>query len=246
MEQLAVQSQNIWTAIIPLNEEYYIAFNEKQDHPLILTRLKSRKSQQEGFPNLLPSRPWEKYASKEITSLYIDFDKTVAEHQSFNLQEQTKRDHERKLKAVFIDSLTLRIPWTYEGNTTQNDVEFTLQQTPRFSETRKQIQEHLRNLRDSFGLYQNISKKDRTFFERVFQRPSCLEISHTQQFPVSGSNSELLGGTSDKSITFLCNLAFQTGNLVWNAYKKFDTKTGYILDRLVPSNLIRQRLGVKA
>jgi hypothetical protein len=232
-----------WTAIIPLNEEYYIAFNEKQsNHPLILTRLKSRKYQQDGFPTLLPSKPWEKYTSKEITTLYIDFDKTQAEHQTFNLQEQAKRDRERGLKAVFIDSLTLRVPWTQDGKTTQHDVEFALQQTPKLSETRKAIQEHLRNLRDRYGLYQNISKKDKTFFERVFQRPSCLEICHTQQFPLSGSNTELLGGTTEKSIEFLCNLAVQTGNLVWDAYKKFDTHSGFILDGVVSSQLIEERL----
>jgi len=243
MEQVAIQTPNIWTAIIPLNEEYYIAFNEKQSaHPLMLTRLKSRKYQQDGFPNLLPSKPWEKYTLKEITTLYLDFDNRVSEHQTFNLQDQAKRDHERNLKAVFIDSLTLRIPWRYDGKTTQYDVEFALQQTPKFSLTRKAIQEHLRNLKNTFGLYQNISKKDKTFFEHVFQRPSCLEICHVQQFPVSGGNTELLGGTSDKSITFLCNIAVQTGHLVWNAYKKFDTQSGLILDGVVPSRLIDDRL----
>lgn len=240
MEQVTIQAPNIWTAIIPLNEEYYLAHNENKSHPLLLTSLKSRKSQQDGSPTLQPAKPWEKYTSQTITSLYLDFNHEEPTHHAFNLQEQAKRDRARGLKAVFIDTLTLRIPW--KGF--QFDVGFVLKQTPKFSETCKAIREHLINLRDTYGLYRDISnsKKDRTFFERVFQRPSCLEICHVQQFPVSGGNVELLGGTSDKSITFLCNLAVQTGHLVWNAYKKLDIKSGLVLDGIVPSRLIKERL----
>jgi hypothetical protein len=240
MEQAAVQSQNIWTAIIPLNEEYYIAFNEDKAHPFLLTSLKSRKSQQDGFPTLQPSKPWEKYTSQTITSLYLDFNHEEPSHHAFTLQEQTERDRARGLKAVFIDTLTLIISW--KG--LQFDVCFVLKQTPKFSETRKVIQEHLRNLRDRHGLYSDISKskKDRTFFERVFQRPSCLEISEVHQVGSIYPNSKLSDGKDEESIQFLCNLVPQTHNLVWDAYKKFDTKSGLILDGIVPSRLIEERL----
>jgi len=235
-----------WTAIIPLNEEYYVATKEKlAGHTLPIIRLKSRKTQQEGHPTLLPSKPWEKYISKEVTSLYIDFNSKEPSHSAFNLQEQAKRDRERGLKAVFIDMLTLEIPYELDKKErTHYEVDFTLSRTPRISETRRIIKEDVRNLKTKYTLYPDISKKDKTYYERIFQNPSCLEIEQIRQMasPFKSFKNDFLNGVTVESQRFMCNLNVTTHGLVWDAYKKFDTHSGFILDGVVSSQLIRERL----
>jgi hypothetical protein len=235
-----------WTAIIPLNEEYYIAQREKMiGHTLPLIHLKSRKNQQEGHPTLLPSKPWERYVSKETTNLYINLDKREPAHESFVLQEQAKRDRERGLKAVFIDELTLQVPYEVgKDEHTHFEVDFKLCRTPKISETKNKIQEQVLKLKNDFGLYPDISKKDTAFYSRIFQNPSCLEISEIRQVasPFVGFKNEYLNGLTNESQLFLCNLNFVTHDLVWDAFKRFDSHGGFVLDGLVPSTMINERL----
>lgn len=242
-----MEHEKPWTAIIPLNEEYYLALKEKlvaQTLPII--RLKSRKAQQEGHPTLLSAKPWEKYTSTEVTNLYINFDTKNPEHETFTLQKQAERDRQRGLKAVFIDKLTLTVPCELEKKErTHFEVDFLLSRLPKDSETRKIIQEEIRNLKTKHGIYLDISMKDKTYYQRIFQSPSCLEISEVRQVanpfspPVS---EELLNGTSERSQRFMCNLVAVTKGVVWDAFKKFDTKSGYVLDGVVSSDMIKQRL----
>ena len=238
-----------WTAIIPLNEEYYIALKELLGQKLSILRLKSRKSQQEGHSQLLPSQPWEKYTSKEVTSLYLDYDAKEPSHANFNLQMQAKRDRERNLKAVFIDQLTLKVPYQL-GLTelTHYEVDFFLKRTPRNSETRKLIREELTYLKKKYNIYQDISKRDKAFYQRIFQNPSCLEIQHVRQVanPFGSLKDDLLNGLSKESQKFMYNLAYVTKNIVWDAYKRFDTQAGYVLDGVVSPDEIRRRLTKEA
>jgi len=240
-----------WTAIIPLNEEYYIALKELLGQKLPIIRLKSRKIQQEGHPQLLPSQPWEKYTCKEVTSLYLDFDATEPSHASFNLQWQAKRDRERRLKAVFIDELTLKVPYQLGvDELTHYEVDFSLTRTPKNSETRKAIREEVTNLKNKYHIYQDVSKRDKAFYQRIFQNPSCLEIRHIRQianpFGSPKDTQNFLNGLTEKSHSFMCNLAYVTRNIVWDVYKRFDTQAGYILDGIVSSDEIRRRLTKEA
>lgn len=235
-----------WTAIIPLNEEYYVALKEKlSGKTLPIIRLKSRKFQQEGHPTHLPSKPWEKYTSKEVTNLYIDFNIDEPSHKNFNLQEQATRDRKRKLKAVFIDKLILKVPYELgKKELTHYEVDFTLSRTPKNSETRKTIQEEIKLLKTKYGIYPDISKRDKKYYQRIFQNPSCLEIHQIRQIanPFTSFKNDLLNGLTTESQRFMCNLVSVTQGLVWDAYKKFDTQSGYILDGVVSSREIRKRL----
>ena len=238
-----------WTAIIPLNEEYYIALKEELNltgAKLPIIRLKSRKTQQEGHPTLLPSKPWEKYTSKEITSLYMDFNIEDPSHKDFDLQEQAKRNRERGLKAVFYDLLTLTVPYELgKKERTHFEVEFRLRRVPKHSETLKVIREDVRSLKNKHHLYSEISKRDKTYYQRIFQNPSCLEIFQIWQVAnpfAPNITDELLNGVTERSQRFMSNIVVVTEGIVWDVYKKFDTQSGFILDGVVSSRLIRERL----
>lgn len=226
-----------WTAIIPLNEEYYITLKEKlSGQTLPIIRLKSRKVQQEGHPTLLSSKPWERYTYKEINSLYIDFNIEEPSHKDFNLQEQATRDRKRRLKAVFIDRLTLKVPYELGlKERTHYQVDFVISRVPKGSETRKAIQEDVRKLKSQYGIYPNISKRDKSYYARLFENPSCLEIHQIHQVsnPLISNKNGLLSGITKESQRFMSNLVVVSKGLVWDAYKRFDTQSGYVLDGII-------------
>ena len=234
-----------WTAIIPLNEEFYITLQEQlKKVRLPIVRLRSRKVQQEGHPTLLPSKPWERYTSQEVVQLNIGYDKTNSSHKDFDLQVQAERDRkERKLKAVFIDSITLSVP--YEAGVSEHtcyEVDFTCCRVPKSSETRRLISEEIRSLKASYNLYPDISRKDIAYYRHIFETPSCLEIRAVRQvakpFSTTKPLHDMLGGLTEQSRLFLYNLMWTTKNLVWDVFKRYDLHSGYILDGRIPENLL--------
>jgi len=235
-----------WTAIIPLNEEFYITLQERlKNIRLPIVRLRSRKVQQEGHPTLLPSKPWERYTSQETVQLYIGYDETESSHKDFDFQVQAERDRkERKLKAVFIDSVTLSVPYEVGvSERTHYEVDFNCCRVPKSCETRRLIREEIRSLKDNRGLYPDISRKDVAYYQHIFENPSCLEIRQVRQIanplpPKNKNPQDMLDGLSEQSQNFLKSLMWTTKNLVWDVFKRYDTHSGYILDGRIPENLL--------
>lgn len=240
-----------WTAIFPLNEEYFLASQEiEKKHELPIIRLVSRKTQQDGRSTPLPSKPWEKYESKEIECLNYNFDADDPTHEGFSLQDQAKRDRNRGLKAVFIDSLTLRIPLEIgKKECVSYEAIFELKKVPSGSQTGTTIRELIKAINEKHDLYPQISKRDTRFYKRIFQNPSCLEIVNVAKVAMNPRfhydiSDRILGGLTDESQRFLSLLAYSTANILELAYKRFDTRSGYILDGIIPTETIRERLNI--
>lgn len=239
-----------WTAIFPLNEEYFLASQEiEKDAKLPIIRLVSRKVQQDGRSKPLSGvKPWERYEWKEIISLSYNFDADEPTHEGFSLQDQAKRDRKRGLKAVFIDSLDLRVPLEIgKKERVFHEVSFELKRVPSGSETGAIIQKMIQAINGKYDLYPEVSKRDRVFYSRIFQHPSCLEIVNVAKVCKNPHfywdiTDRILGGLTDESQRFLSLLAYSTSNVIELAYKRFDTRSGYILDGLISNEEIKRRL----
>ena len=247
-----VEQLKPWTAIFALNEEYFLASQEMEKRvELPIIRLASRKVQQDGPSRPLPSvKPWEKYEYKEIVSLSYSFDADDPTHAGFSLQDQAKRDRERGLKAVFIDSLDLRVPLEMGVNERVSyEVSFELKRVPSGSETGAIIQKMVEAINEKYDLYPEVSKRDRLFYNRIFQHPSCLEIVNVMKVCKNPRfhwdiTDRILGGLTDESQRFLSLLAYNTSNIIELAYKRFDTRSGYVLDGLISREEIKRRLPI--
>ena len=245
-----VEQLKPWTAIFALNEEYFLACQEMEKRfELPIIRLVSRKVQQDGPSRSLPGvKPWEKYQYKEILSLSYSFDADEPTHEGFSLQDQVKRDRERGLKAVFIDSLDLRVPLEIGiKERASYEVSFELKRVPSRSETGATIRKMVQAINEKYGLYPDVSKRDRIFYSRIFQHPSCLEIVNVAKVCKNPHfrwdiTDRILGGLTDESQRFLSRLAYSTSNIMELAYKRFDTRSGYILDGLISREEINRRL----
>ena len=250
-----VEALRPWTALFALNEEYFLASQEiERRKQLPIIRLVSRKVQQEGKPRELPgTKPWEKYTSKEVISLYYDYDADDPAHEGFTLQDQAKRDRERGLKAVFVDVLSLRIPLSMgDEGPVSYEVRFDLHKVPSDSNTAKEIRAQVREANEKYNVYPGVSKRDKIYYRRIFQYPSCLEVTSVQKAtpkinphfrPVDVSD-RILGGLTSESQDFLLSLWGATSDIVKLAHKRFDTKSGYILDGLISAEEIRRRMGL--
>lgn len=226
------------TTIFPLNELYYIAKSEEQrDVKLPIIRLQSRKWQQDTKPTPLPSESWEQYVSVENVSLTIDFNADDPTHAGFDLQKEAIRNQERGLKAVFIDHLVLRVPIKIgEEEHTYYHVDFGLTRLEKDAETLNEIQENILEFKEKYGLYREISKRDKKYFQRLYTRPSCLEIEAVWKIGKPfGSNLtvEMLDGLTDRSKDFQHNLMVATRGIVWTVYKHFTSTGKFVIDGLV-------------
>ena len=239
-----------WTAIFPLNEEYFLASQEiEKDAKLPIIRLVSRKVQQDGRSKPLSGvKPWERYEWKEVISLSYNFDSDDPTHEGFSLQDQAKRDRERGLKAVFIDSLGLRVPLEIgKKERVFYEVSFELKRVPSGSETGAMIRKTIQTINEKYELYPEVSKRDKVFYNRIFQHPSCLEIINVAKvcknphfyWPIT---DRILGGLTEESQRFLSLLTCSTSYIMRLAYKRFDTRSGYILDGFISTEEIERRL----
>lgn len=235
-----------WTAIIGLNEEYYIACEERYQlssikdsrilQKLPITRLISRKFVFPSSAQPLPeSRPWENWTVREAKSLHINYNADNPDHGAFNLQEQSIRDIERGLHMVFFDYFELQMDIFKEKQPYR--IGFQQRKIPQGSETLRLVQGRITYYRERLGLYNNPSKQAQQLYARIFKRPSCLEICSiesglpTNPIRPKDVTDEYLEGRSDQAQDFMYELEKQTRMVIGVYYKRFDeTAKGWILD----------------
>ena len=236
-----------WTAIIFLNEEFFIAKEEelklRSNAPphalpkLVITRLRGRKYQ---FPKRrdwieFPHEPYERFREGALKLLEIKYDRDSFPDVDFDLQTQAERDRKRGLDAVFIDELELLMD-IYEGKAPYL-VGFTLTVIPKNSETHREIRKTARMYRRQYGLYESMLGKE--FKKKLLEMPSCLEASYvysgSSEGPILPVNvtSRYLNGRTEMSKDFLWSLFLKTNGLVQCAYKVPSVEEGMILDGIV-------------
>lgn len=236
-----------WTAIIFLNEEFFIAKEEEakmrgntppQVLPrLVITRFKGRKYQ---FPKghewvEFSHEPYERFREGAMKFLEIKYDKDDFPGFDFDIQTQAERDRQRGLDAVFIDELELLMD-IYEGKAPYI-VGFTLTVVPRNSETHREIRATVRTYRRQYGLYEGMPRKE--FRKKFLEMPSCLEVSYVYsgylRGPIRPTNvtGRYLNGRTETSKNFLWSLFQKTNGLIQCAYKVPSIEEGLILDGIV-------------
>ena len=242
-----------WTVIFPLNELYYLAQKEREiGYTLPIIGLKVRKEQRFEHPQTLPHKPWEKYTQTIINILTISYNADI--HEGFTLQDQAKRNKKRGLKATFIDELILK--QEKESKESYYRLKFKITRVPKKSKTLKNIQNEIKAFKRKYGLYQEISKKDKSFYGRIFRSPSCLELSEVKPYhprfnikndhlvdgKIQRSNPiDLLNGLTKKSQEFMAQVMLLTKHMAWDVYKQFSEKSEFILDEMVSPEMIKKR-----
>jgi hypothetical protein len=236
-----------WTAIIFLNEEFFIAKEEelkmRDNAPkhalprLTITRLKGRKYQ---FPRrrdwtCFPCESYERFREGDLKFLEIKYDKDAFPDVDFDIQTQAERDKQRGLDSVFIDELELLMD-VHEGKAPYL-VGFTLTVVPKNSETHREIRATVRTYSRNYGLYEGMPRKE--FRKKFLEMPSCLEVSHIYSGfpegpirPVDVTNT-YLNGRTERSKDFLMDLFLKTNGLIQCAYKVPSVEEGMILDGIV-------------
>jgi hypothetical protein len=234
----------IYTSIIPLNEEYFLALHEQKamlmlgKKPLPISYIQSRKTTFDGAPGmkLRGAAPWEEYLQKTIETLHYTYDSSIPEHSGFSLQKQAERDRQRKIHAVFIDLLELELKI---DNKPPYKIGFRLKTIPKESETGREVKRLIELYRKPPDLlYSNPAHRAQKLYQRIFACPSCLELNYivsTSKITKDRNETiEFLAGMSERALKFQYEFERQTGGFVLNAYKRYDIRArGYILDGLV-------------
>ena len=236
-----------WTAIIFLNEEFFIAKEEEMKMrnnasphvlpKLVITRLKGRKYQ---YPkkhewNEFSHEPYERFREGALKFLEIKYDKDHFPSANFDIQTQAERDMQRGLDAVFIDELELLMD-IYEGKVPYL-VGLTLTVVPKNSETHREIRGTVRTYSKRYGLYEGMPRKE--FKKKFLEMPSCLEVSYVYSGSPEGPmrpvnvTDRYLNGRTETSKNFLWSLFLKTNGLIQCAYKVPSVEEGLILDGIV-------------
>jgi hypothetical protein len=236
-----------WTAIIFLNEEFFIAKEEEMKirnntlpnvlPQLVITRFKGRKYQ---FPKRhdwteYSHEPYERFREGAMKFLEIKYDKDNFPNVNFDIQTQAKRDMKRGLDAVFIDELELLMDM-YEKKAPYI-VGLTLTVVPKDSETHREIKATVKTYRRQYGLYGGMRRKE--FKKKFLEMPSCLEVAYVYSGfpkgpirPIDVTN-KYLNGRTKTSKDFLWDLFLRTNGVIQCAYKVPSVEEGLILDGIV-------------
>jgi hypothetical protein len=250
-------------AIWPSNELYFLATQEKlmralkevpyRRFPII--RLRSRKVQQDGKESSVDWRgeekilPWESANYVDILKYGINYDCNDPRHGSWGLQETAKRCRLRGIKAVFIDELRLRFRLTKDPKYAFWEATFECTPIPgRSTDTLKEIQGLIRDFSEKYKLYPEIGKRDRRFYRRIYEHPSCLDLVRIEYtgdsriFKPNDITEGILKTTNPKTQRFFWLLSKATGYQVLITRKKFDQVQGFIFDGIVSPRRIEEML----
>lgn len=240
---VSAPSKNPWTAIILLNEEYFIALQEQVklrdqllSSRLPIIRIVGRKTQF-GEVTKLPHKPWERYTWQDQQCLIYDYNSEEHDGAFFDIQDQAKRDRQRGLYAVYLDCMELQ--FDEEGRFPLRAC-FNLTRVPRGSQSHREIRTFIQDQCGRYGLYSKMreSIKGRAELKKMLSYPSCLELDRVfrinpKPFQLKDVSDRYLDGLTKQSQDFLWNLAVKTGYLVNCAYKVPTQTSGYLLDGLV-------------
>lgn len=260
MEQLSFEKL---AAIFPLNELYFLEVQERimraskigsyQQFPIIA--LKSRKVQQDGKEYGVDWRgeqkilAWENANYVDLLKYGINFNSNNPRHANWSLHETAKRCRSRGIKAIFIDSLSLRFRLAKDPEYAFWEATFECTPIPQRSlETLKQVQGMIRGFIKEYNIYPEIGRKDKRFFKRIYQHPSCLDLKQivytgdSRVFKPNDVTEGILNTSSPKTQRFFWLLSKATGYQAFITRKKFDQVQGFIFDGIVSPKRIEEIL----
>lgn len=221
------------TAVFPINEEYYIALQQRHKKIKLTPTFVSGCKHQFPTPyqwHNLPSQPHEQYEEglmKRLTYRYVFNPKKP--NVDFDFEKQAKRDVERGFDYVNLSDVEL--PFDVNPKEAPILVRFQRKRVTKGSRTQRAFSKHLLKIAKDFGLYQNIPTRE---FNKWRNNIYCLEANQVIQH-VANSPIRPIDVTTKKLVNadFLRSLNRTTNGIIQVCAKVLEKQGNWVFDGLV-------------